>query len=663
MLPIKKVVLYKHGVGYFEREGDVNGDERIDLWFKSDEMNDVLKSLTVLDLSGGIVSSISYESTKPVEKQLEDIEIRLPDGHAVTGLLSQIKGARVSLMVGSEKIEGQVTGIETITKKSNDTTMTTYLLSILEDGDSISTTDILEIKKLKFLDDSLKSDLAHLLEVLFSAKKKDAKSLTIFAKGEGERSILASYVVETPVWKASYRVIAEDEKSIIQGWALVDNTQDEDWENVRLTLVAGLPISFVHDLYSPRYKKRPVIKVKEEEAYAPPMLETGAPPEADFADYEEVLCEEEAPPPMPVMSASIGFGGAMLRAAAPAPRRSRMEARAQTAPVQTRTVEVGDLFQYVIKNPVTVKRNQSALVPILQSEFNGKRVAVYNQDVRDKNPLSSLLIKNNTGLTLEGGPMTVLENETYVGEAMLETLKPEEERIVPYSVELGCLISRDHLSTNHNIHRVRITNGYMYQDYFRVQNTIYKITNNSDRKLDLFLEHRFNKGWKLVDTPDPYEKTDNFYRFRLDIPAKGNIKFTVKEEHLDYRNYSLSSLSRDWLINWFEDGLIDKNIRKQLEELIQLSSKITNLDQEIRECEDEVRDIHNEQKRLRENLKALRDSSDEKKLRERYVKELNLGEDRLKHLKVKIRDLQDTKKGLQAELRSKINKMEMDRPV
>lgn len=661
MLPIKKVVLYKHGVGYFEREGEVQGDEKIDLLFKSTEMNDVLKSLTVLDLSGGIVSSISYESTKPVEKQLEDIEIRLPDGHAVTGLLSQVKGAKVCLTVGSEEITGKVTGIETMTKEVEGSTVTSYLLGILEDGDSISTVDILEIKKLKFLDESLKTDLGHLLEVLFSAKKKDAKSLTIFARGEGERTVIASYVVETPVWKASYRVIIGDKEPIIQGWALVDNTQDEDWENVNLTLVAGLPISFVHDLYSPRYKKRPVVQVQEEEAYAPPMLEAGMAADLDFRDA--FPCEEMAAPPPP---ASMPLGmGMMAMPASPAPlmKQARGRAMATSTPVQTRTVEVGDLFQYIIKNPVTVKRNQSALVPILQNKFDGKRVAVYNQEVRDKNPLSSLLIKNDTGLTLEGGPMTVLEDETYVGEAMLETIKPGEEKLVPYSVELGCLVTKDHRSETHNIHRVRITGGYMYHDFFRLSKAIYKISNNSDRKMDFFLEHRFNKGWDLKDTPKPYETTENFYRFRFDVGAKDNIKFTVTEEHLEYQTYSLSSLYNDWLVNWSDRGLIDAKTRKALEELIGLSAKMADLAKKIQENEAEVRDIHNEQQRLRENMKALGDSADEKKLRERYVKELNLGEDRLKTLKKEIRDLMDAKKSLEEELKGKINKMQMDRQV
>ncbi len=295
MLPIRRVVLYKHGVGYFERENEVEGDATIELQFKSDEMNDVLKSLTVLDLSGGVVSSISYESTKPIERQLEDIAIKLQDRKSLTGLLSQVKGAEVEIETPSGKVKGIITGIEDLSKSQDNTIIFTYLLTLLVNGKTLKSVDITDIKEITFLDENLQEDISHLLEILISAKKKDAKNLTIYTNGEGKRTILATYVVETPVWKASYRVLLDEKSPVIQGWALVDNTQDEDWKNVKLTLVAGLPISFVHDLYSPRYKKRPIVQIQEEEAYAPPMLEEGmAPPEPQPEFLCDEICEAEA---------------------------------------------------------------------------------------------------------------------------------------------------------------------------------------------------------------------------------------------------------------------------------------------------------------------------------------------------------------------------------
>ena len=181
MLPIRKVVLYKHGVGYFERQGEVSGDASIDLHFKAGEMNDVLKSLTTLDLGGGHVSSVSYESTKPVEKQLEDIAIRLPDQNSLTGLLAQVKGARVAVEVGGKRTEGVVTGTETVTRKEGQATLQSNYLNLLVNGESLQSFDLLEVKSLTFLEEGLRKDLQHLLDILISGKKKDLKRLTIFS--------------------------------------------------------------------------------------------------------------------------------------------------------------------------------------------------------------------------------------------------------------------------------------------------------------------------------------------------------------------------------------------------------------------------------------------------------------------------------------------------
>ncbi|MHC5053286.1 MAG: hypothetical protein ACYTKD_01065 [Planctomycetota bacterium] len=647
MLPIKKVVLYKHGVGYFEREGEVDGDAAVEFQFKSDEMNDVLKSLTVLDLGGGIVSSISYESTEPVERQLEDIAIRVPDGNAWTGLLSQVKGARVEATVGPDTVTGTVAGIETVTRQVDSATLQTFRLALLVDGESLVTFDMLEIRSLRFLDENLKTDLSHLLEILIASKKKDAKKLTLFAKGEGARTLLASYVVETPVWKTSYRVILPDDdakRPLLQGWAIVDNTQDEDWSNVALTLVAGLPVSFIHDLYSPRHKRRPVVEVQEEEAYAPPVLEESL--GAELEDMEDDFAAD-------MMSKK-----AMAAPAAPMKRAKRMlsreEARASSAPVQTRTAEAGDLFQYQIENPVTVRRNQSALVPILQSEFDGKRVGIYNPEVREKNPMSAILFKNTTGLTLEGGPLTAMEGETYVGESMLDTMKPDEERLVPYSVELGCTVTIDHKSETRPVHTVQVVDGYMRMRSHEIARRIYLIRNKTDRKLDLFLDHRFNPGWDLLETPEPHEKTESFYRFRIDVPAKGSAEFVVAERHTDTESCSLSNLDADTVRYWVSSRYIDEATEAVFMELVDMSATIEGFRSGIEDAKRELEENQENQERLRENLQALSDTQQERRLRERYVSELEKQEDRIAALGEQVKAWREKMSELEKARKKKI---------
>ena len=650
MLPIRKVVLYKHGVGYFERIGDVDGDTSLDLHFKAAEMNDVLKSLTTLDLTGGLIASISYESTKPIEKQLDDISIRLTDENSLTDLLAQAKGARVAVNLGTKKVEGTIIGIETVSRKDGDAVLTSNRLALLVNGEALQSYDMLDISSTVFLDENLRKDLQHLLNTLISAKKKDRKKLTIFAKGKGRREILASYVVETPVWKTSYRVLLGKDKPLIQGWALVDNTQDEDWESVALTLVAGLPVSFIYGLYSPRYKRRPVVRVQEEEAYGPPLLEQteeSFPDEAPFA--AGMILSESAVPAAPALSRK---------------RSAKMSAGHSAVgkldQVQTRTVEVGDLFHYEIENPITVKRGQSALVPILQTTFEGKRVAVYNSEVREKNPMSAILFKNITGMTLEGGPMTVLEEDNYVGESMLDTMKPDEERIVPYSVELGCIISIDYSRDHTAYYLSRILHGTLQLYRYVIQKRTYIINNKGDKKLDLFLEHRFHQGWELVETAMPVERTANFYRFRLQLPPKQTTKFSVNEKGDTSETFSIQNVNRETVRVWLESKFINTAVSEKLHGLAELNEEAEKLGRRIGVLEAEIQTVFQDQERLRKNLQSLGTSENERGLRERYVSEMSKEEDKLRDDRAEIRKLNMEKEQVEKNLRDRIESLQFE---
>lgn len=641
MLPINKVVLYKHGVGYFERQGEVDGDATVELRFRSSEMNDVLKSLTVLDLGGGHISSISYESTEPIERQLEKISISIPDQNALTGFLTQTKGAKVSVEAGSVVVKGVVMGTETVAREVQGTTVWQNFVVLLVEGAAVRAFDLQELKKITFTDSSLQTDLEHLLETYFASKKKDLKGLTIFARGQGKRQLVANYVVEAPVWKTSYRLLlskSSQEPSVIQGWALVDNTQDEDWDDVALTLVSGLPISFVHDLYSPRYKKRPVLAVEEEAAYAPPLLEEAMAAGEMESGVMSYGGGAAAPPPPPLASAPAPkMAKARRTRAAPQPLTKKQALHGGGgAPVETRTAEIGDLFQYEIAHSVTVKRNQSALVPIVQEPFEGRRVAVYNPDVREKNPMSAVKIKNTTGMTLEAGAATVLEGDSYVGEAMLDTLKPKEERLLPFSVELGCRISVDLDSRLEDVHRVKVYGGLLNLHRYRIEETLYIIKNKLDRELELYLEHRRRKGWTLTDTVEPEEKTQSFYRFRLELPPESTTRFVVIERGGDKETIGLSNVSRKEIEFWVSRSYIDEVTRSTLEEVVSLNERVEELAQGIKRRELEQRRIFENQQRLRENLQAIGSSTAEKELRQRYVTELSLEEDRLREIEGEI---------------------------
>src|SRR5262245_58442378 len=295
-LPVTRVVLYKHGVGYFEREGAVEGDAALTLTFKQAEVSDVLKSLTVLDLDGGHVASVSYDSTKPLEQLLAEVAISIPDQGSLVGLLPQIKGARVALTSAGQRTEGTLLGVDATQRQTADGVVSVVLVSLLEDGGSVRSFDLHGLASLEGLDPTLRRDLEFYLRTQLSAKKKDARTFSFFAHGEGGRRVRLSYVLEAPVWKATYRILLgeEGEPPMIQGWAVVDNTQDEDWEGVTLSLVEGLPVAFVHDLYTPRYIRRPVVEVRETTGVLPPEVEAGMALMAEFSDTAIDATETES---------------------------------------------------------------------------------------------------------------------------------------------------------------------------------------------------------------------------------------------------------------------------------------------------------------------------------------------------------------------------------
>ncbi|ELR12919.1 uncharacterized protein ACA1_095690 [Acanthamoeba castellanii str. Neff] len=366
--PVKKVVLSKTGIGYFEREDEVAGGQPFELFFKSGDMNDVLKSLTMVDLSnksaenkakvgGGLtfgkdqgkstihsssdisavgqaslVSSISYESTRPFDKQLDDLSISLNEHSSLRDLLGQVKGTPVQVEVlrhgKRDLVEGTVIGLE---RKSlvRPSRHEAYFLALLVEGKAVQYFNLGAVVKLRFMNELMQQDLRHLLTILLQAKKKDLKSVTGYTRGGGDkRNIRASYIVEAPVWKTTYRLLfntKKEVKSIIEGWALVDNTQNEDWRGVELSLVSGASNSFIYDLYNPRYAARtearppkPIlprghlclaesharrqIEVEQEETLAPPTLEDAV-AQHDVSALVEATATKDERKPMPIMRA------------------------------------------------------------------------------------------------------------------------------------------------------------------------------------------------------------------------------------------------------------------------------------------------------------------------------------------------------------------------
>jgi len=646
-LPIRRVILYKHGVGYFERMGLVEGDSVSVLRFRAKDMNDLLKSLTVLDLGGGSIRTIAYDSTKTVDQQLGEYTFDLKGSQGLPAILEQMKGTEIALTVGQRELRGRLLSVEKRSEKTERGGIVDHFrIALLLPEGKVKHYDLSDISELRFVHPGLQKEMEKYLEVLFSRHRRDEKRVEILSSGRGKRDLFVSYVQEQPVWKVSYRiVVGKTGAPLLQGWAIVDNVSTEDWENVELSLVSGLPVSFVQNLYDPLFVKRPEIKVEGEIAALPTV------PEAGRLLEKDLLAAKRETLPRPGLS--------QLRAmAAPKPATPRPDlfAGMEQQAVEAVGQEAGALFVYHIQEPVTIRRDRSALLPIVNATVQGERVALYNESVRRENPMDAIRLKNTTGLTLEGGPVTVIDENTYVGEALLGTLKPEEERYVTFAVDLGTRVGSRHGGSREQVYKVTIANGIMTRHVKLRETKIYSLENIEDKAKTVIIEHPRRSGdWRLTETPLPREETGNVYRFEVKLEPKRTrtekVDFKVVEETTTRTEYRLmEGIGGEEIVFLLQQRLIDDKTRAFLQQITALRSRIAELKRRIEEIQREQQAVFEDQSRLRGNLQSLGQSEEERMLRSRIVKQLNHQEDRLEAIRKTLGEIQTELRAKEEEL-------------
>ena len=273
-LPIQRVVLYKSGVGYFEHLGSVQGNQNVTVPFTSGQLNDVLKSLTVLDLNGGRVTGVEYGSAAPVDRQLGDLRLPLGEKASLTEFFGALRGARLEIRSGTTVVSGRLLSVERKTRISGGTTLEVDYLSLIGDNGDLHTTELSPQFSVRLLDRGLAGKVDRFLDLVSAGREVDVRNMVISTEGAGQRSLFVSYISEVPVWKTTYRVVLSAKSPpLLQGWAIVDNTVGQDWDKVQLSLVAGAPQSFIQNLSQPYYSRRPVVPLPESVLSSPQTYE------------------------------------------------------------------------------------------------------------------------------------------------------------------------------------------------------------------------------------------------------------------------------------------------------------------------------------------------------------------------------------------------------
>jgi hypothetical protein len=638
-LPVRTVVLYKHGVGYFERGGMLGPGESARLDFKAEEMNDVLKSLTIID-RGGKVTGLRYDSSIPLEQKLAEFPFRINNGQPLSAVVDQLKGARIEMDFGPQKISGVVVSARLVAGDKDRPER--EQLTLLMDSGELRNVDLAAATAIRFTDPKLQLQVKDYLAAVTGARSKDKRSVYIDSTDAKSRDVRAAYIMPMPAWKSSYRLLFEEGgvQPTLEGWAIVDNTTGEDWTNVRMSLVSGKPISFITQLYAPKVIHRQGAELPEDQSVAPTIY-SGA-----------VNQPKPAAAAAPANRRGVA-GGALgslqenllFDAASPS-----LKTEASSIAVAGSAQEIADLFQYGIATPVTVRKDESAMLPFLQQKITGRKLVIYSDSSR-ANPLSAAELTNNTGKTLDGGPITVYDAGAYAGEALVETVKNGDKRFISYGVDLGTRIATNQNSSTDSVRELHARNGLLTTKAAVVQKKTYSINNIDARPKTLIIEYPLRAGYNLIDTAKPMETARDVYRFEIKLAASASVDFPVTEEHVYDSQTAVSSLNPDGLLTYVRNKSISASARTQLQQIADIKTRIANTDAEKRQVNEQVTSVSRDEERNRQNISSLSAVSGQQQLVQEYARKLADQETQI----AKFRDLEAALDQQKASLQTQLN--------
>ncbi len=754
-LPVKRVVLFKNGVGYFEHLGRVRGNQDVSIDFTSGQLNDVLKSLTALDLGSGRITGVSYNSDAPLSRRLAALRLPLNEQATVAQFLGALRGARIEVRSGVAVYTGRLLSIERKTRVSGGTTLEVDVVSLVTDAGELRTIELGSTTSVRILERELSQEVNRYMGLVASTRDRDLRRMTISTAGTGERPLFVSYISEVPVWKTTYRLVLPSKpaaKPLLQGWAIVDNTVGEDWENVELSLVAGAPQSFIQNLSQPYYSRRPVVPLPESVQLTPQTHQAtlasgtgqlsgqvtdpsgavianatvrvydesnnlvGETTSDDEGNYEfdslpmgnhRVEVEQQGFQRMVfggvnvsaganVQNAQLNVGNlnssiAVSSAPSAAPKAAyragrasgvgggmgggiaggslgRLETFAALSPgvARERAVaaaqgqELGDLFEYKLKERVTIRKNQSALVPIVHAEIGAEKVSLWNESQGSPRPLRALWLTNSSNLTLDGGSFSVLEDETFAGEGLLDPLKPGEKRLLSYAMDLGMMVDTKRESESQRVTRVRILRGVMIHTSELRERKTFTIRNEDTAARTAVIEHPVRPGWKLAKDLTPAETTPSYHRFRVSVESKKTTALVVNESRLLDSNYSITNLTDDQIALFLRQKTINAEVEAALRRIVAQKNVVAGFSAQINQRNAQIQKIFEDQQRLRENMKALKGSAEEKALLQRYTAQLNDQETRLDSLRKELADLEAQRQRAQSELDKMVQDLTLD---
>lgn len=623
-LRVTRLALFNSGVGYFECNATVNDSSVAELKFRTEQINDIIKSLVVQDFGGGSIGAVGYASRDPIEKTLRSFAVDITGKPTLAQLLDQLRGEAVEIS-GPTAARGVIVGVEKRRKQVSDTAVVEVdVVNILTENAGLVQLDIAELAGVRFLNEAIRNELTKALTTLASSHDADKKAVTIEFNGTGQRRVRAAYLLETPIWKTSYRLVLADERKpdsrpFLQGWATVENATEEDWNDVQLSLVSGRPISFRMDLYTPIYVPRPLEQLELYASLRPPEYAGGFEEKAKNIAGDDRraggargavgrrLEAKSAAPPPAAAPADMADRDAFAEAG-----EQRLGLALQDMGVASvaSAQDAGELFEYVIREPVSIGRQRSAMLPIVNQAVSAEKVSIYNPATHALYPLNGLIFTNTTDLNLMQGPVTIFDGDVYAGDAKLPDLKPQEKRLVGYALDLATEVMVESKSHPDVLVALKVVKGVLFHTHRYVDERQYTIKNKADKDRRVILEQPVSGDWKLVEPGEAYEKAPGLLRFRVAAPAGQTVTQAVRLEWVRDEQVLLSNLDINAIGFYLRSSVASEKFKQAMQRVIELRNELDVVARQRAEAERAVNEATAEQGRIRENLKTLDKGSD-----------------------------------------------------
>ncbi len=677
-LPIRKLTLYRQGIGYFERRGQVSGTT-LSLDIPRENINDTLKSLHIVEHGQGKVFGVGYETPANKETVLKELAIKLTDRASMVDLLQSLRGREVTLRLESgQNATGRVIGVETSLDQTSH--MATVLLQDHNEPNQIQIHSMASLLGLTILDERAASEVSFFLDV--SQTEQTRTTLTI-RLSDGEHDLEIGYLAPSPTWRVSYQLVSRASgQARLLGWGLFDNRLDEDLENTSLTLKSGRPISFEYDLYESHIPSRPQVSddpmALEAVSNNPLVVESIATisheirtPVTSILGYTELLHKEVEGPlnekQKRDLQAILQSGRRLLDMMNNLLDMARLREGGQrnsdhSTAFLYRSGPLGDLkvssayfkpmlignaapefLTYEVETPVSVRRKQSAMVPIIDHSISYQDICVYNGDKMPNHPLRVWRLQNTTGKALEQGPVTLVKDGQYMGEALMQFTGVGDELHLPYALEFGIVISEDSEQGLQGVLDIKFDRKKRRAILRRYEVTeyIYLLTSHVERETVVFIERRNPNQGEFYQMPEPALAEAGHTRWPVTVPANTNSKFTIQIRTVLRREEDIANWETDFVKDVHKDGLLEPEIYERFEKYWAEKQQEAKLTEQAKAVQTEYHQLISRQQQLRENLKTLGNSERETGIRNRILDDLELSENRRRELETETTTLDE----------------------